>query len=79
MSKRREQKNWNVGKKNGRGDKMVVECPDCGLRYDDLYRLTYCPHVEFSMSTLVVRGDGSEKVCHSIEEMHQFMDSDVQK
>lgn len=52
---------------------MQTTCPTCGLTYDDIYRRTYCPHHDFAMHTVVVRGDGRSKVCTSIEELKAFL------
>ena len=51
---------------------MVVECGLCGLEYDDVYRLTYCPHEAFEMHTVVSIG-GKSKCCHTIEEADRFL------
>jgi hypothetical protein len=29
---------------------MKTKCEKCGLEYDDMYRLTYCPHDKFPIS-----------------------------
>lgn len=50
-----------------------VTCERCSRTYDDTYRLTYCPHDKFEMHTLAVRGDGQEKLCTSVEELHEFL------
>jgi hypothetical protein len=50
-----------------------VTCEKCNLSYDDTYRLTICPHIEFKMNCLVMRGDGETKTCTGIEEMDEFL------
>lgn len=52
---------------------MQTDCPICGLTYDDLYRRTSCPHENFAMHTVVVRGDGRSRVCTNIEELDAFL------
>ena len=52
---------------------MNVTCADCHLQYDDLYRVTYCPHQFFDMHTLTTI-NGVEYCCHSIEELDLAMD-----
>jgi hypothetical protein len=47
---------------------MIVTCRTCQLEYDDLYKLTYCPHETFEMHTLITV-HGIERCCHSIEEL----------
>lgn len=55
---------------------MNVTCPDCHQRYDDVYRLTYCPHDEFPMRTVVggVGPDGAyrQAMAHTVEEASTF-------
>ena len=51
---------------------MVVQCEDCHLEYDDTYRLTYCPHAEFEMRTVVSK-NGLTKVCTTLEELEEFL------
>lgn len=34
---------------------MIVCCPSCAAVYDDLYRLTFCPHLPFEMRTVCYR------------------------
>ena len=54
---------------------MTVTCEKCRVVYDDLYRLTICPHKKFEMHCRVVFPDGSEKCCHSIEEVNQILEA----
>ena len=54
---------------------MVVSCSRCQQTYDDVYRLTSCPHDEFAMNVMVMRADGQTKICHSIEDMLRFLSS----
>jgi len=56
---------------------MMRKCDDCGIGYDDTYRLTFCPHDRFQMNTMAVRGDGAEKLCHTVEELRDFMGEDA--
>jgi len=51
---------------------MVVSCEDCGLEYDDVYRLTYCPHERFEMHCVVGGPDGVVGVARSIEELRRL-------
>jgi len=51
----------------------IVKCDKCGLEYDDTYRWTFCPHDTFQMDTLAVKGGGSMKRVHSIEELNTFL------
>lgn len=52
---------------------MNVICDHCGLRYDDVYRLTICPHERFEMRTVVVMGDGEVRVAHTVEELRTLV------
>lgn len=52
-----------------------VTCEKCGLSYDDVYRLTYCPHAEFAMRTMAYRG-GESKLCTTVEELNEFLAGD---
>jgi hypothetical protein len=52
---------------------MQVTCDECGVEYDDTYRLTLCPHDGFDMVTMVVRGDGTTTVCRSLEDLDAFL------
>lgn len=40
---------------------MTVTCDKCKTEYDDLYRLTYCPHEKFGMMTTIMRPDGARR------------------
>ena len=51
---------------------MTVTCETCGLSYDDVYRLTYCPHERFDMRCVVHVGK-HEKVCTRVEEVDEFI------
>lgn len=51
-----------------------VTCSECGLKYDDVYRWTYCPHDTFEMRTMATR-NGVTKLCTSVEELDEFMGS----
>lgn len=53
---------------------MIVSCEKCGLRYDDTYRLTYCPHEKFEMNTTVSSGGRVIGVAHSVEELNRMLD-----
>ena len=57
----------------GSCEPMVVVCKECGENYDDVYRLTYCPHELFEMHTVAVNAEGEMKCCHSLEELHEHM------
>lgn len=52
---------------------MLVTCEACGLEYDDVYRLTYCPHERFEMRCVVGGPDGVVGVATSLEEFGQLM------
>lgn len=52
---------------------MIVTCSECGKRYDDVYRWTYCPHEYFEMNTVVVGSDGKERVAHTVEDLRHMM------
>lgn len=55
---------------------MRRTCPDCNLSYDDVYRLTFCPHDEFMMRTTVVGGNGKVKgIATSVEELRDLLDN----
>jgi hypothetical protein len=56
---------------------MVVECPDCGLRYDDVYRLTLCPHDRFEMATAVYRGAEFVGIATSVPELRRMLGEDA--
>lgn len=56
---------------------MVVTCDDCDEEYDDLYRLTYCPHERFEMSnhvygTLPDGSYGLKGIATTIEELRRL-------
>jgi hypothetical protein len=53
---------------------MVVTCSQCGKSYDDVYRLTYCPHEKFEMNTVVWSGDRIIGVAHSVEELNRMLE-----
>lgn len=55
---------------------MLTTCQTCSLEYDDIYRLTICPHEKFEMYTTVMKADGSTVVAHSIEELNKAMGID---
>jgi hypothetical protein len=52
---------------------MMVTCEKCGKRYDDTYRLTYCPHNPFEMNTVVGKRNRIIGVAHSIEELNRML------
>lgn len=54
---------------------MVVTCSTCQKIYDDTYTLTLCPHEYFEMNTYAIRQDGSEKLCHTLKELHEWLHS----
>jgi hypothetical protein len=51
---------------------MIVTCESCGVEYDDLYCLTFCPHDKFDMHCIVGVGKFS-KCCHTVEEVNEFI------
>ena len=51
---------------------MIVTCEICHVAYDDVYRLTYCPHSPFEMRCEVHVGKFS-KICTRVEEMFEFI------
>ena len=51
---------------------MIVVCKNCGLEYDDVYRLTICPHENFEMRCIVHAGKFS-KLCTTPEEVNEFL------
>jgi len=54
---------------------MTVTCGTCGKQYDDLYRLTICPHLHFEMHTTVVGSDGHVRgVARTVEELRRMME-----
>ena len=52
---------------------MIVTCSTCGLKYDDTYRLTYCPHEHFNMHCVVCNSRGVVGVATSLEELDRSM------
>jgi len=52
---------------------MVVMCSDCGRKYDDVYRLTYCPHETFQMQTIVVGPEGVRGIATSVKELKRLL------
>jgi len=50
-----------------------VTCPECGLEFDDTYRLTICPHDRFDMRTVAVNGAGEERICTTLGELTRHM------
>jgi hypothetical protein len=53
---------------------MTATCEKCGKRYDDTYRLTYCPHDRFEMNTTVGVGGRVIGVAHSVEELNRMLE-----
>lgn len=53
---------------------MVVKCEVCGARYDDTYRLTYCPHERFEMHCTVGSGEKILGVATTVEELYQLLE-----
>ena len=53
---------------------MMITCGDCGKQYDDVYRLTVCPHESFEMRTIVAGPEGVKGVARSVEELHRLME-----
>jgi hypothetical protein len=56
---------------------MIVTCSSCHVEYDDVYRLTYCPHEPFAMRTVAVNGRGETKVCTSLDELQMWIGWDL--
>jgi hypothetical protein len=52
---------------------MTVTCEKCGVRYDDTYRFTFCPHERFEMNTTVGNSSGIVGVAHSLEELNRML------
>ena len=52
---------------------MVVTCETCQQSYDDTYRWTYCPHEAFEMHCMAVQADGTEKCCHTVESLQEWI------
>lgn len=44
---------------------MIVTCPKCLARYDDVYRWTYCPHDTFAAN------DGQNSFAHHPESFYE--------
>jgi hypothetical protein len=55
---------------------MQVTCAECGLDYDDTYRLSACPHDGFDMVVMAVRGDGMQRTCSTLEDLDAFLGID---
>lgn len=51
---------------------MMTTCETCHLQYDDVYRLTFCPHDAFEMRCVVNVGKFS-KLCTRVEEVNEFI------
>lgn len=56
---------------------MVVFCPKCRKRYDDVYRWRYCPHDRFTMNTVVLGPEGVRGVAHTVPELRRMIDEGV--
>lgn len=56
---------------------MIVKCEKCDALYDDTYRWTFCPHDRFDMATRVLRADGRERICRSINELNELLKGEV--
>lgn len=52
---------------------MYILCEECGVTYDDVYRLTICPHDGFDMMTLVMRSDGKSAICVTVEALRHWL------
>lgn len=52
---------------------MMVTCEACGQTYDDVYRLTYCPHERFEMRTRVYNGACFLGIARSVEELRRLI------
>ena len=57
----------------------VVTCDKCGARYDDTYRLTYCPHQRFDMTTSVYRDGKFVGVATSLEELDRLSGTESER
>lgn len=55
---------------------MIVTCNECGKSYDDVYRLTYCPHTYFEMNTVVCSNGKDLGVAHSVEELREMLNNE---
>ncbi len=53
---------------------MRRTCEACGEEYDDVYRLTYCPHDQFEMNALVCGMDGVAGVAHTLEDLRRMLE-----
>lgn len=53
---------------------MYVICDDCGHEYDDVYRLTFCPHEQFEMHCLVSRPGHQTVLCTTVEQVRALLD-----
>lgn len=47
---------------------MRVTCETCGRVYDDVYRLTYCPHARFAMRTVIAGPEGVVGIATTLAE-----------
>lgn len=54
---------------------MTVKCEKCNKLYDDVYRLTYCPHEKFQMRTIVAGPEGVRGIATTVEECRKLMES----
>jgi len=52
---------------------MNVTCEKCGRGYDDVYRLTYCPHDKFGMMTTIMRPDGSTGIATTLAQADRML------
>ena len=52
---------------------MLRLCEDCNKSYDDVYRLTYCPHDSFEMRTQVYAGGVFKGTATTIEQLRSMM------
>ena len=55
---------------------MLVQCETCQLEYDDVYRLTYCPHGRFEMRCKVTI-KGEERIATSVEQLRRWCDEEA--
>lgn len=55
------------------GADVIQTCPDCDERYDDVDRLTFCPHDRFPMHNFATREDGASMCCFSPAELDDFL------
>ncbi len=56
-----------------KGETVTTVCEQCGSRYDDEFRLTYCPHAQFNMQTVVGGPGGIVGVATTIEELNRML------